>query len=556
MFQFDLPEPNAVTNGLLRYVRMPISRREVLGSLAAMLLASRRSRAGAAPITMESLLAEMIDREVVARLPEVSYRSHEASSHDPRKVSPDDPSWFANLDYSQFIREENHSGRNESVMMDAEGPGVITRFWMGAPRPQDGPPGTIRIYLDGSDDPVIEQPADKLLSGTGLAGPPLSAVTSIGRNFYFPIPFASRCKVTCDSPNYWATKNEKDRVWYVIEYRTYPKENRVETFTQESFRKLAPLLAHVQELLDRREAPASQNFSVTDAPRKDLAPGDSVTQSFRGPGAVRSFVVRLEADDIAQALRSTVLSISFDGESTVWCPVGDFFGSGVGLNPYRDWWRKVAANGDMACFWVMPYQRECAIQLENLGTQNVRAILGPHFTSAWQWNERSLLFHSNWRQQYPLETKREDGLDWNFIDITGQGIYVGDTFAIHNGSDKWWGEGDEKIFVDGEKFPSHLGTGTEDYYGYSFGDRGVFFDAPFHAEPRADGNNKPGYTTNTRTRSLDAIPFTNSLRFDMEIWHWAQTTMAVAAATYWYARPGATCNRAPDPAGARKPVLK
>jgi hypothetical protein len=84
----------------------------------------------------------------------------------------------------------------------------------------------------------------------------------------------------------------------------------------------------------------------------------------------------------------------------------------------------------------------------------------------------------------------------------------------------------------------------------------VFFEAPFHAEPRADGNNKPGYTTNTRTRSLDAIPFTKSLHFDMEIWHWAQTTMAVACTTYWYARPGATCNRSPDPAGARKPVLK
>ena len=110
--------------------------------------------------------------------------------------------------------------------------------------------------------------------------------------------------------------------------------------------------------------------------------------------------------------------------------------------------------------------------------------------------------------------------------------------------------------MDGESFPSHLGTGTEDYYGYSFGDRGVVFDAPFHAEPRADGNSKPGHTTNTRTRSLDAIPFTKSLHFDMEIWHWAQTTMAVAAASYWYARPGATSNRAPDPAGARRPVLK
>src|SRR5689334_13146199 len=115
--------------------RMSISRREVLGSLVGMLAASHRTRAAATPVTMESLLSEMIDREMVARLPDPPYQSHEASSYDRRKVSPGDPSWFSNQDYSQFIRKEDHNGRTESVMMDAEGPGVITRFWMGAPRP-------------------------------------------------------------------------------------------------------------------------------------------------------------------------------------------------------------------------------------------------------------------------------------------------------------------------------------------------------------------------------------------------------------------------------------
>ena len=37
-----------------------------------------------------------------------------------------------------------------------------------------------------------------------------------------------------------------------------------------------------------------------------------------------------------------------------------------------------------------------------------------------------------------------------------------------NPVEAWWGEGDEKVFVDGEKFPSHFGTGTEDYYGYAW----------------------------------------------------------------------------------------
>jgi hypothetical protein len=135
-------------------------------------------------------------------------------------------------------------------------------------------------------------------------------------------------------------------------------------------------------------------------------------------------------------------------------------------------------------------------------------------------------------------------------------VYVGDTLAVHNGCSKWWGEGDEKIWVDDDKFPSIFGTGTEDYYGYSYGDRGTFFEAPFHAEPRWDGNHRPGHVTNTRTRSLDAIPFHHRLNMNMEIWHWEATAMAFAATTYWYARPGAICNRKPEVEQARRPILQ
>jgi len=78
--------------------------------------------------------------------------------------------------------------------------------------------------------------------------------------------------------------------------------------------------------------------------------------------------------------------------------------------------------------------------------------------------------------------------------------------------------------------------------------------APFHAEPRWDGNSKAGYVTVTRTRSLDAIAFASRLQLDMEIWHWSATTMACAATTYWYARPGAVSNRVPEPDQARRPI--
>src|SRR5690606_15037365 len=128
-----------------------------------------------------------------------------------------------------------------------------------------------------------------------------------------------------------------------------------------------------------------------------------------------------------------------------------------------------------------------------------------------------------------------------YVTVEGKGVYVGDTLTLFNGAPRWWGEGDEKIYVDGENFPSHFGTGTEDYYGYAWC-RPEKFSAPFHAQPDGSGNLEGGYAVNSRYRALDAIPFEKSIKFDMELWHWAPATVNYAPTTFFYARPGAKAN--------------
>jgi hypothetical protein len=122
----------------------------------------------------------------------------------------------------------------------------------------------------------------------------------------------------------------------------------------------------------------------------------------------------------------------------------------------------------------------------------------------WKWDERSMHFHADWQYRYPFDS--QPAFDWNYLTAQGQGVLAGDVLTVMNTSPDWWGEGDEKIFVDGEAFPSHLGTGTEDYYGYAYCTP-EFFEDPFHAQPRADGPRNFGRVTNLRCRSLDAIPF-------------------------------------------------
>jgi len=110
-----------------------------------------------------------------------------------------------------------------------------------------------------------------------------------------------------------------------------------------------------------------------------------------------------------------------------------------------------------------------------------------------------------------------------------------------------------------------FGTGTEDYYGYSWGGQtSDFYQHPFHAQVRChvyDSLNRKttterntlGYSTETRTRSLDTITFTNSLTLDMEVWGDGRD-MEYAVATHWYADAGITSSLVPDPESATLPV--
>ncbi|RYE18421.1 MAG: DUF2961 domain-containing protein, partial [Sphingobacteriales bacterium] len=231
-----------------------------------------------------------------------------------------------------------------------------------------------------------------------------------------------------------------------------------------------------------------------------------------------------------------ILKVKFDDKETITCPVGDFFGSGYGLNPFNDWMRSVDKDGNMYCRWVMPYQRSAAVTLENTGGENIQASLSVNY-QPWTWDNKSMYFYADWR--YTRDIKDIPATNFNYISLKGKGLFVGDTLSVTNYSRRWWGEGPEKISVDNESFPSQFGTGSEDYYGYAWGDTSIF-DAPFHAQPKVpDGPEFLGTTVNTRIRSLDAIPFNTAFNLDMEVL--TQGNMAndgakldYGVSTYWY----------------------
>ena len=118
--------------------------------------------------------------------------------------------------------------------------------------------------------------------------------------------------------------------------------------------------------------------------------------------------------------------------------------------------------------------------------------------------------------------------------MQSKGVYLGNTLAVDNHMTSWYGEGDAKAYVDNEKFPSEFGTGLEDYYNTSWAPV-VLYQTPFANAPRADNPSSTGFNTFTRTRILDAIPFTTGFSFDLEMLSWDGGTIDAAATTYWYA---------------------
>jgi hypothetical protein len=514
-----------------------------------------REPAPAAPITLSSLLAEMTDSAAVAQLPEPEYRGLQASSYNRastnrKQPNQDETGWFADEDSWGFIRTE---GR-EWVILEHEGPGCITKMW--TPffyydfNDRKGP--DIRIYLDDDPQPVLDENFIALVTGQGSFPLPFVGRTARAGNSYLPIPFAKRCKVTLTRKPFYN----------IVNYRAYPTGTRVESFDRADLGTLQPQIAAAgKTLMEAAEGPAPEVI----AQRLVMEPHSARPIALpSGPSAVRWFSVHLDGGPAS--LRSTILKFTCDGEQTIWCPLGDFFCSADAIHPFHTWQRTVSTDGTMTSRWLMPYRTSATLEIENLGPTRVTAVVRVG-VAPWTWTDRSMYFHAHWRPDEWLPGAPM--CDWNFIDIRGEGVYIGDAWTVLNPTQGWWGEGDEKIYVDGDwdrGFPSHFGTGTEDYYGWAGGvvpTRADEFSAPFLANVRVggvDGGQTRGFNICTRTRMLDAIPFSERLCFDMEASPGTDQRrptdyLGYSAVTFWYARPGATHNRPPQPTAASRPIM-
>lgn len=275
-----------------------------------------------------------------------------------------------------------------------------------------------------------------------------------------------------------------------------------------------------------------------------IEPGETFTLAeIEGPGAIQHIWMTPTGN-----WKFSILRFYWDDEETpsVEVPVGDFFGMGWGEYAHLNS-MAVTVNPGSAfnCYWTMPFRKKCRITMENINDESEMRLYYQIDYTLTDVPDDAAYFHVQFRRTNPNTTS-----DYTVIDnVKGKGQFVGLYMAWGVNNNGWWGEGEIKFFMDGDKkFPSIIGTGTEDYFcgSYNFDRNGQYtvYSTPYaglHQVIRPDGTYRSQQRFGLyRWHITDPIRFENDLRVTIQDLGWRHggrylpQKSDISSVTYWY----------------------
>ena len=329
----------------------------------------------------------------------------------------------------------------------------------------------------------------------------------------------------------------------------------------------APLVASLETLAWKRPG---RRLRISSYDRKGgnddriyVKPGDTATiGEITGAGCINHIWCAFMNENFLpekNSLRKVVLRMYWDGEESpsVEAPIGDFFG--MGHAQHRNF---VSAPLQMSpqdgkamnCWFPMPFASRARLTVTN---ECDTLLIFYYYIDYEAWTELPgdlLRFHAQWRRECPTQGVPDEGVpnrEWSFegvnttgegnyiiLEAKGAGHYVGCNINIHNlrKSAKWdWpGEGDDMIFIDGERWPPSLhGTGTEDYVCMGWCPQQEY-SAPYHGLILGGRDNWKGKITYYRYHIQDPIMFQKSIRVTIEHGHANHRSDDWSSTAYWY----------------------
>lgn len=270
---------------------------------------------------------------------------------------------------------------------------------------------------------------------------------------------------------------------------------------------------------DLEERSNSDNFRV--------GPGQThVLMDAKGPGVITHVWLTFLGPEIQDWAKNgsanhqeMLLRIYWDGDEkpAVEAPVGDFFANCFGKRSEVISLPVVVEDGDSYnCFWNMPFRKSARIEIVNQSDKNINLL---YYNIDWIKKDKiakdTPYFYAQYRQEYPVE----NGKDYTVLETSGTGHYVGTVFSVRTRSPMWFGEGDERVYIDGEKDPSIQGTGTEDYFLSAWGLKTT--NTPYSGVPYFDQwGIVGGHTSAFRWHLNDPIVFQKGIKVTMEHFGW------------------------------------
>ncbi|MBM3333714.1 DUF2961 domain-containing protein, partial [Candidatus Sumerlaeota bacterium] len=277
---------------------------------------------------------------------------------------------------------------------------------------------------------------------------------------------------------------------------------------------------------DARFNPTGDFDPNSNRDNRNVLPGETaVLMDEKGPGVITHIWMTFLgpephpwAKDGSADHQDMLLRIYYDGDERpgVEAPVGDFFASCFGKRTEVISLPVIVEDADSYnCFWHMPFRKSARVEVVNQGTKNISLL---YYNIDWIKRKRlprsTPYFYAQYRQEYPAI----NGQDYVILDTKGKGHYVGTVLAVRMRSPAWFGEGDEKIYIDGEKKASIWGTGTEDYFLSAWGLKTA--STPYFGTPFFDQRGVGGHTSAYRWHIHDPLVFNKSIRVTIEHFGW------------------------------------
>jgi hypothetical protein len=206
-------------------------------------------------------------------------------------------------------------------------------------------------------------------------------------------------------------------------------------------------------------------------PAKGIAPGETVILcDIEGPGTIRHIWMTGSFNNRPDQLRSMVIRGFWENQehASIECPLGDFMGSAHGkVNAYQSAVHSTGINSAFNIWLPMPFQKHGKMTITNEGASEVTVFYQVDYTIGDKHPDDTGRLHVCFQRENTTTLKSDFEL---MPKRSGKGRYIGAVIGIRSLDPHWWGEGEIKIYMDGDtEFPTICGTGSEDYVCLSYG---------------------------------------------------------------------------------------